>query len=765
MDHRSSLASLIATSSHDTALCLVPPKLACQSVDRLRSLYDKAWLKWPPHVNIFYPFVRPESLERACGLILDCLQSATEHPFKPFELQLNAVGVFTHKPGGTIFLHDKDRERVAKLTQLRDLLFASTGQQNGPQNEQPYNMHLTVAQSDDTGTDAHHFLVQKASLLPPVEWQVGELHVLIRERRSVDSQSSSQMKLWGTIDLRSMSLTRSKSPSNIDFLGLSAPMDPEASGDAEIHLSPTFQFSQVENIWKSYWDPLLGQDADVTPGRITVANYNVLAEFTWPPSRVRYPVLISNLLAENAAADILVVEEVTDDFLPVLLADAGIRSRYPFVSHGPPDQADVEPLPSHLNCVVLSRLPFTWTFLPLKRRHKGSIIATFHAVKKPTTSGEAYPLVLASCHLSQGLTDGSVATKKNELHTILSHLGRRYPNNPWILAGDFNISTSSYTIDAALRKKAISAQSAVYLASLESMIQEARLQDAWVVARVEHGESSDDAKRQRSITETYEGEQGATFDPTDNPLAFKLVGSGFNNRPQRYDRILVKGDSLLQIAAFNMFGFAPGSTADDTTPIYGSDHWGIRCLLTVTTTMDDPASEVGKIRVVPVQLKRASGTLSDSANLAWCLNKHGATPTVDDEGVRQRVFQTLERVLLGVNSGHTGPGGVDSRTKLNLIFLAVGSYGLGVWTGASDMDCMCIGNISSKTFFTMAIQRLRRASAEGIQILRRVKANSGTMLELKVEGTKVDLQYCAATYITEKYSLYVTCPLIASRRY
>ena len=59
------LASAIPLHSHDAALCIIPPKHLWPVVDNLRALYDKAYGKWPPHVNLLYPFVRVESLEKA----------------------------------------------------------------------------------------------------------------------------------------------------------------------------------------------------------------------------------------------------------------------------------------------------------------------------------------------------------------------------------------------------------------------------------------------------------------------------------------------------------------------------------------------------------------------------------------------------------------------------------------------------------------------------------------------------------------------------
>jgi 2'-5' RNA ligase superfamily len=47
----------LEVTSYETALCVVPPLSYCREVDKLRELYDKAYGRWPPHINLIYPFV------------------------------------------------------------------------------------------------------------------------------------------------------------------------------------------------------------------------------------------------------------------------------------------------------------------------------------------------------------------------------------------------------------------------------------------------------------------------------------------------------------------------------------------------------------------------------------------------------------------------------------------------------------------------------------------------------------------------------------
>ena len=747
----------LSVGSYDTALCLVPPQQLWSSIDRLRMLYDKSYEKWPPHINLIYPFVAPESLSSASQAILSNLHDwVQERGDSKLRVRLDEAGVFNHKHNNTIFISDSDSTRVSYLSELRGRILGALGQGTGD-----YHMHMTIGQSEDKNAAPHKFLLDKAGLLPAVDWDVEMLHILVRERMQVDGNATSQMKVWGTIDLKNLSITQMKEPVTFqerDDLPETLDAESEATAASGSPNRLPYAFSPPDQRWTLYSEK--SQTEEIHPVQsFHIASYNVLAEFEHPPSHKRYPLIIRNLLEQPATADVLVLEEVTDDFLSYLLRDDRIREAYRFVTCGPPEQPDIEPLPSHLNTIILSRWLFTWDWVSVRRRHKGSIVLQFAHIGKNDEDG-FLPAILSTAHLTCGLTDGAVANKKLELQSLLQYLARSYPRNPWIVAGDFNITTSAYTIDAALKKKAISPQTATYLTSLETSLTEAGLVDAWSYARVQYGESSYD-EDQKHPGEAYKGEEGATFDPTVNELAAEIVGSGFNNRPQRYDRILIKGQDFLQISGFNMFGKTKGVLGEDATEgtdategrlSYASDHWGVRCSLKFTSGIaDQPADDNSKL-LTPVDLKMASSLLADVSELRACLAKRNVLPSEEDIKSREAAFDLLKDAILEDSDE------ANARGKPTFVVVPVGSYGLGVWTPSSDIDCLCIGPISPRIFFTLATQRLRGAAAKGIRILRRVRAHSGTMLELEVLGVKMDLQYCPATFVAETWPYAMNLP-------
>ena len=138
-------------------------------------------------------------------------------------------------------------------------------------------------------------------------------------------------------------------------------------------------------------------------------------------------------------------------------------------------------------------------------------------------------------------------------------------------------------------------------------------------------------------------------------------------------------------------------------------------------------------------------SLSYDGDIAQVLHQFHVFPTAQEEEERRRALELIGNVILGKSSNEE-----PNSSDIPMVLVPVGSYALGVWTSQSDIDCLCIGTISSKTFFRLAIQRLHRNEAQGIRLLRKVQAGTGTMLELSVNGINMDLQYCPAAAVVHR---------------
>lgn len=723
-------------NSYDTALCVIPPQHRCEEIDKLRSLYDKAYEKWPPHINLIYPFVAPELLPQAKEKIMSQFYTTFDGSTSR-TVALGGAGIFKHRKDTTIFLQTRGGVGDSILETLRSAALRALDSKPNPS-----TLHLTIGQAQDNSVSARQFLVDKVNLLPSFEFDVGCLAILVREKPGLKADIASQMRLWGAIEVPTPNQTTQEPLT--EFWNKSTDIVPEASPDSDTVIEnqissdrkaqhgTTFFFDRKNQIWRS--------STSVTevgrPAKISVSSYNILIDSEYPPSRDRDPILVDIILAKSAVADILILQEVSDEFLSHLLQIEEVRDVFPYASHGPPSQPDIGPLPSLRNIVILSKWHFDWEFLPFQRRHKGALIASFPALLHGGGQ-QAAPLIVAAVHLTAGLTDGAVVAKKIQLQNVVNHLERNHSEDAWIIAGDFNLPTSRYTIDEAVKDKSISHGTASILGSVESNMSETGFLDAWAVARVE----GVDLTTSLDGNDLFEGEEGATFNPRENPLAAYSSGTS-ENRPQRYDRIFFRSRDKIALNRYNQFGRP--EVGDGSTPV-GSDHYGIRTIFqTYAETIDKTLAHWDVLQQRVVHHKKTPPEISGTDTLTEALSKCRVFPTQEDEDHFRNAFGLIKRVLLG------SPDDDASTSEVPMVVVPVGSYALNVWTPESDIDCLCIGSISSKTFFKLARQRILKADVEGVRILRKVEANTGTMLELSVNGVNMDLQYCPAANIVHR---------------
>jgi hypothetical protein len=71
-----------------SAICLVPPRRVWQQIQEIRCFKDKSFVRWPPHVNLLYPFYEDQgdTFARAAKRCSEALQG-----FSAFQVQLPTV--------------------------------------------------------------------------------------------------------------------------------------------------------------------------------------------------------------------------------------------------------------------------------------------------------------------------------------------------------------------------------------------------------------------------------------------------------------------------------------------------------------------------------------------------------------------------------------------------------------------------------------------------------------------------------------------------
>ena len=76
---------------HTSALCYIPPLEQQEGIQHLRVAHDKQIHRWPPHVNLLYPFLPEEEFEAAAAHLAAMLQGVP-----PFGVTFERMRQFKH---------------------------------------------------------------------------------------------------------------------------------------------------------------------------------------------------------------------------------------------------------------------------------------------------------------------------------------------------------------------------------------------------------------------------------------------------------------------------------------------------------------------------------------------------------------------------------------------------------------------------------------------------------------------------------------------
>ncbi|KAF4592316.1 poly(A) polymerase pla1 [Ophiocordyceps camponoti-floridani] len=607
------------------------------ALQRVRSLHDKAGARWPPHINVVYPFVPSAALPEAARTLLRLR-------LRPLAVNLNDVGSFVRRRAGDgIFFLRPDE--TAELSRMR---ISGLG-------------------------GCREALMDKARSLTPFCFDVSCLCIMVRE--SSTGSGPGRMNLWARLHLGS-----GQEDSMLDY-GLASEPQETFHHQKDVWLPMTHLSRHIEQLH-----------------RFVSASYNVHVEPDQDPSR--YAALVANILSVNATADVLVLHDVTESFLLFLSGSSDICARYPYSTSGLV-RASLQsgPFPS---IVALSRFPFTWIRVHWDEAHSDMAVLEFHTLQVQRDESRK-PLIVAAFSLTPGSDDEALVSRRYQLQRLLSHLTSKYPHHTLLIASHINTDTSQGEVGLQADSE------------IESLIREANLKDVWLLSRLGPGESSSLATGLTPASELREGEEGATFDPLTNTLA-ALTGHD-NTRPRRYDRILTSGNLTLEPAAYNLFG--------RSIPL-ASPHGGVRCLFSLESDPDQSGSEAG---MMPIHVCKAQQSIQAADGIRAVLANSGYLPTRTEEQQQWQAFTLLERVILtSTEAGYQATG-----AQISLI--PVGSFGLGVSTSSSHVDCLCVASMSPAVFFTIATQRLRSASADGIAVLRRVKSPSEQCSSFKFKAS------------------------------
>lgn len=656
-----------------TALVLLPPPSIQSRINALRIANDKSYPRWTSHITLIFPFVRPEHLHTTIASIQ---RAVSEADLKSFDINLDITNQFPGRGYDTIY-HSPSGVGCNETQRLWTVLAETLGYSG-----RPFIPHLTLGQAfSKEDAQLLHGKGRALVLREPIFWTVNSI-VCLRK----DEDDEGRMKIFDEITL--------PSPSPI----------PRSSIARE---SPfTFRFDSHECAWLSTPPPITEYDA---VKELSIMTYNVLHDHEHPSSR-RCDKLVSALA--DIDADVVCLQEVTDELLALFLDNMTIRSKWKWCNRGP-DAA----MESERNIVVFSRenLPFSWQRVTLGGKHKAAVLASLHFVHP--TANDPRTIVIAAIHLTAGLQPKQLSAKFSELQALSQHLQRWHGEDDWIIAGDTNLPRTHSPLP---------------------LIDHLCI-DAW---KTHHGPDGS----------VYD----ATYDPTRNVLAAETVRQ--DKTPQRYDRIYIKKSGMLAASSIAL-----------SENVLCSDHWPLHARLIMQSSA---AETLPPPHVSPNVHSRADGgghtphledRVTDTELRAFAQSAN-AIPHASHLQRKERVIQTLCRTLVASRDGSpvtdtvlltSSLHGAQAINSVRLVLVPVGSFALGVDFPDSDLDCIVVGNVTSSTFWAISRQRIHSQSNDAdlsprVTLKRFVKDAAVQMMVLEADGIKVDLQYCPSVGLAER---------------
>jgi 2'-5' RNA ligase len=158
-------------SSHKTALCLIPPENVWEQIQSIRSVYDKAYPRWMPHINLIYPFV-PES---EFGNIKSRLDGILNQK-KPFEIEFDqtTLNYFKQKSECTFHLRPKETKDVVEIHQILQKYLP-----NYFSTARPFEPHLTLGQT--TTSRISDILIEMKAKWKTIKFPIDRICMISRE--------------------------------------------------------------------------------------------------------------------------------------------------------------------------------------------------------------------------------------------------------------------------------------------------------------------------------------------------------------------------------------------------------------------------------------------------------------------------------------------------------------------------------------------------------------------------------------------------------
>jgi poly(A) polymerase len=124
------------TKNTKSAICFIPPIEHLAYIQGVREKHDGAYQRWMPHINLVFPFVNSDKIDKVAHDLQSVLSKAT-----PFEIKFEQFDFFSRKKNATVHLvPDTNNDECLSVYNLIVKTLGMTPDERG------YHPHMTVGQ-------------------------------------------------------------------------------------------------------------------------------------------------------------------------------------------------------------------------------------------------------------------------------------------------------------------------------------------------------------------------------------------------------------------------------------------------------------------------------------------------------------------------------------------------------------------------------------------------------------------------------------------
>jgi 2'-5' RNA ligase len=166
------MTELIKPSVTTSALCITLPDYMQAYIDSFRKTHDKAYDRWPPHVNLVFPFLDTSEF----NTIKTKLETVfKERNIESFVIRLDTIDYFKQADGITV--HAKAKY-CPQLLQIHDIIMEVLGIEK----TRDFAAHLTLGQFDKSSESMAKVTEIKASWGSGLSVPVFSLQLVARDK-------------------------------------------------------------------------------------------------------------------------------------------------------------------------------------------------------------------------------------------------------------------------------------------------------------------------------------------------------------------------------------------------------------------------------------------------------------------------------------------------------------------------------------------------------------------------------------------------------